>query len=662
MLNAQFCWPESGLTVRPRVLTGAVLIFGLLASSGAQAQSACVDNTTPGKGGFGAPYQNVTGKDFIPFSQGSGINSLVSVIDTANTAFLSGTTAFYGSPGNPRPNQPGGGIWTRGIVGTATYNNTGVANVSGATGTTPQVPVSGSIVCNTKTKQDFAGFQMGRDLAQLNFDKTGWNLHWGLTAGWFEADAHDTSPGGTFTGQFSVPFAGFYGVATNGGFFADAQVRWDFFDNQLNDPANGLVDQHFNAEGIAVTGNAGYRYDFVALDRSKWFIEPSIGGVWSNTSVDQLELPGTLVTNSVPPATGNYAPNQVAMPGSVQISDIESILGRASLRVGTNFVDHNIAWQPFATASVFREFAGDVTTHLTTRPDQLTAVGFQPGFPNLSSTQTTSRVGTYGQFGLGLAGQIIDTGWLGYARVDYRTGENIEGVSGNIGLRYQFNPGPTALPSLKGGPAPAVYAPVNWTGFYVGGFGGALIARQETLAPAFGTTDTIKAEGYLLGGQAGYNYQTGPWVIGVEADIGGSNAEGGHSCPNGFFFTCHVEVDDLASVTGRLGYAWERALFYVKGGLAIGEVAAIDTQDAPFGPGLKFSNSTPVRTTNTQTGWTIGTGAEFALTQNWSAKGEWMYYDLGSDAFVVTTTPGDVVTADTTGQVVRVGVNYHFGH
>ena len=77
------------------------------------------------------------------------------------------------------------------------------------------------------------------------------------------------------------------------------------------------------------------------------------------------------------------------------------------------------------------------------------AIGNRPvpaGFPNLTSTLTTSRVGTYGQFGLGVAGQVIDTGWLGYARVDYRTGENIEGVSGNIGLRYQFNPGPMHSP------------------------------------------------------------------------------------------------------------------------------------------------------------------------------------------------------------------------
>ena len=56
----------------------------------------------------------------------------------------------------------------------------------------------------------------------------------------------------------------------------------------------------------------------------------------------------------------------MALPGTVQIDDIESVLGRVGVRVGTNFVDHNIAWSPFATAAVYHEFAGDVTTQQTT--------------------------------------------------------------------------------------------------------------------------------------------------------------------------------------------------------------------------------------------------------------------------------------------------------
>jgi hypothetical protein len=60
--------------------------------------------------------------------------------------------------------------------------------------------------------------------------------------------------------------------------------------------------------------------------------------------------------------------------------------------------------------------------------------------PTLSSTVSTSSLGTYGQFGLGVAMQTIDIGWVGYLRTDYRTGENVEGWSVNGGLRYAAMP------------------------------------------------------------------------------------------------------------------------------------------------------------------------------------------------------------------------------
>ena len=618
-------------------LGGTALIIGLLASSGAWAQ--CVDST-PLFAGPPPPPVGTSFKDFLPFSQGGSVNSLISVIDTANTAFLSGTTAFVGSPPSPRPNQQGGGVWARAIGGTVENENTGVTSVV-ALG----VPIPGQITCQTTTKQDFLGFQVGRDLAQLNIDNSGGNLHFGLTTGYFEAKSKDVTPGGTFHGDFQVPFAGLYASGATGNLFADGQVRWDFFDNRISDVANGAFDQEFGARSTSVTGNIGYRFDLPTQDGSKWFIEPSVGGVWSHTDVDPLNVTGTFLLG-----TG------VAAPGTVQINDVESRLGRASVRVGTTFVSHKVSWQPFATASVFHEFSGDVTS---------TQEAF--GIPGIvDSTLTTTRVGTYGQFGLGLAGQIIDTGWLGYARVDYRTGDNIEGVSGNIGLRYQLSPDPVAKGSLKDGPPPILSQVYNWTGFYVGGFAGMARGQEDWifLPPADpGQTVEPRFGGYLLGGQAGYNYQMGFWVVGIEGDIGTSNAEGGSSCPIGFLFTCETEVDDLASVTGRLGYAWERALIYAKGGLAIGEVTATTSFNPgsrpsliPLAPGVSPVNSS----TETRLGWTVGTGVELALSQTWSAKGEWVYFDLGSDTYSVF--PGLPVDADTRGNIARVGLNYHFAH
>ena len=386
---------------RSTAVVTAALFAGLLTASGA-VQAQCV-------------VANPGIDQFLAVGRGGAVGSLVSVIDTANTAFLSGTSAFVGSPSSATPDQQVGGIWTRGIVGTVNNENSSSTTVQ--TNLLGGVTIPGAVNCETKTKLDFAGFQVGRDIGQLNLDKSGWNAHFGLTGGWFEANAKDASPGGTFHADFQVPFVGLYGAATHGNFFADGQVRWDFYNNTVSDSFNGLSDQQFDARSISVTGNVGYRFDVAAADHSKWFIEPSIGGVWSHTDVDPLNVPGTAIVG-----TG------VGLPGTFQINDIESALGRASVRVGTSFASDHIAWQPFATASVFHEFAGDVTTTQTGAVAPLCNIvgnvppcnqNLPPLFKDVQFTgdQSVSRVGTYGQFALGIAGQVIDTGWLGYARV-----------------------------------------------------------------------------------------------------------------------------------------------------------------------------------------------------------------------------------------------------
>jgi len=590
------------------------------------------------------------------------MSALISVLETANTAFLSGTSAFVSAPGNAERNQQGGGVWVRGIGGTVNVDSTTKGSfealVINLTGGGPSFSSQGNLTCNTTTEQDFYGFQVGRDLAQLNFDGTGLNVHFGATAGYFEANSKES--GGSFSAKSQVPFAGLYAVATQGNFFADGLVRWDFFDNALTDRTNGLFGQKSDARSFSITGNMGYRIDVHPNSSSKWFIEPSAGFIYSRAEVDPLDVAGTILLQNIPGA---------ALPGTVQISDIEGALGRLSVRVGTTFTSGDMAWQPFATASLFHEFADDVTTNQTGN----LAFFFPNGDPAFLAQSkgnfSTSRVGTYGQFGLGIAGQVINTGWLGYGRVDYRTGDNIEGVSGNIGLRYQFTPGPVAT-SLKDGkafhePTPAAY---NWSGFYVGALAGSLVdARQDWFLPVQGRGVAPEYGGYLLGGTLGYNHQVGKWVVGVEGDWAGSNGEGGKSCPNAFFFTCIAEIDNLASVSGRVGYAWDRVLFFVKGGLSIADVTStvsFNTGNQPLIFPLPPPPS-PSRESRSETaiGWNIGTGAEFALSQNWSAKGEWSYFDLGSEVVRFPATGGnDPTKIETRGSAVRIGVNYHFNH
>ena len=175
--------------------------------------------------------------------------------------------------------------------------------------------------------------------------------------------------------------------------------------------------------------------------------------------------------------------------------------------------------------------------------------------------------------------------------------------------------GAADLPPQFKAPLPPPYL---WTGFYVGAnVGGGW----------FNASNGISGSGLVGGGQLGYNFQTGNWVWGVEADISGAGANG--NLPGGASFN----ADLMSTLTGRFGYSWDRWLVYGKAG-----VGWVDVSTAV----PAFSG--------TSTGGAFGVGAEYALGNNWSAKVEWDIIDLGNDnAF-----------RDSTFQTVKAGVNYHF--
>ena len=200
---------------------GAALALGVLGPAAAWAE--CRDNFAVG----GLPLPGLAA--LLPFGQGGSVNSLVSVINTVNTSFLTNTSAFVSAPGAPQPNQQGGGVWIRGIAGSTDTNNTGVTTIPSVFNPpspfAPPVPVTGAQTCNTTTRLDFKGFQVGHDISILNSGGSGANWHWGVTAGYMEARAKDVSsgpPAPTFRGDTEVPFAGIYTAFSKGGFFADA--------------------------------------------------------------------------------------------------------------------------------------------------------------------------------------------------------------------------------------------------------------------------------------------------------------------------------------------------------------------------------------------------------------------------------------------------------
>lgn len=252
--------------------------------------------------------------------------------------------------------------------------------------------------------------------------------------------------------------------------------------------------------------------------------------------------------------------------------------------------------------------------------------------------------------------------------------------------------------------APVVAAIVyDWTGFYVGGNVGYSWGRASTDGNLTGTqnvsifrtagpnlissTDTILASvpltgranvnGFIGGGQAGYNWQRGTWLFGLEGDLQYSDERGtGEIClvagcaVGTGLLTANYRLDWFGTARGRVGFLpTERVLLYATGGLAYGHVSA-STPLLPLSWG------------STRAGWTVGVGAEAAIDNHWSVKLEYLYMDLGNvgssgasatgvvnqlntpqQGFntVTTTTLTSAFRTRFTDNILRVGVNYRFG-
>jgi opacity protein-like surface antigen len=238
-----------------------------------------------------------------------------------------------------------------------------------------------------------------------------------------------------------------------------------------------------------------------------------------------------------------------------------------------------------------------------------------------------------------------------------------ERYGGFLQASYKFG-GPTSTLSS----AVAVYrvppAPVTWTGFYAGANLGAGFGRAAWSGP-FGPTsigDQDRVGGALLGGQVGANYQIGAIVYGIEAQGAWAPLTGTATCfagnPNQGIAgqDCGTRVGALAALTGRIGYALDRTLYYAKAGPAWGH----STFD------LNFGNAAPGQVTASNTdrwGWTIGGGVEHALTERWSIVGEYKYVDLGSASVSFAGVPAAIAPVAREAinqryQLLTLGMNY----
>jgi outer membrane immunogenic protein len=216
------------------------------------------------------------------------------------------------------------------------------------------------------------------------------------------------------------------------------------------------------------------------------------------------------------------------------------------------------------------------------------------------------------------------------------------------------------LPARTYTKAPAIGAPVyDWSGFYVGANGGWGSSHDNRLDLSAGVDlGSYDATGGVAGGQFGYRWQTGGWVFGLEAQ--GNWADLSGSTPNAVVpgNAIRSKTDAFGLFTGQIGYAWNNALLYAKGG------AAVTDKNYQF---LNTVTGALVSSSGDQTRWsgTAGVGLEYGFAPNWSAAFEYdhIFEKQHTVGFVTPAGFPSIATFASGGGIdlVTVRVNYHFG-
>ena len=167
--------------------------------------------------------------------------------------------------------------------------------------------------------------------------------------------------------------------------------------------------------------------------------------------------------------------------------------------------------------------------------------------------------------------------------------------------------------------------PFSWTGFYIGAHVGGAWGTVESEIPFDSAVLPISSHtinGFVAGGQVGYNWQVNPWLVfGLEGQFSWSDAKG--SAPCIVLFKCTTEVNSIFTFGARVGYAIDRTMIYIKGGVA--------WADSDYTADLLGAGILTATASSTRTGAMVGAGIEHAFAPNWSAKIEYNYMDFDTD-------------------------------
>jgi outer membrane immunogenic protein len=228
---------------------------------------------------------------------------------------------------------------------------------------------------------------------------------------------------------------------------------------------------------------------------------------------------------------------------------------------------------------------------------------------------------------------------------------------------------------FSGFPEPPPPPEFSWEGLYIGisgGYGGDRFEYpfsysqdccgyiyDKSLSGQF----DITSSGFVYGAQVGYNLMLDPhWLLGIEADIQGTSIKGnlGFHLDPSFDVNAGSKVDWFGTIRGRIGWADGRFLLYATGGWAYGKATAYANATYSGSPIFDLSKSANL------SGFAVGGGAEYAITDHWTLKTEYLYVDLGKNnllSYVGSAYNCDIafnLDQKTKFHVVRAGLNYKF--
>ena len=209
--------------------------------------------------------------------------------------------------------------------------------------------------------------------------------------------------------------------------------------------------------------------------------------------------------------------------------------------------------------------------------------------------------------------------------------------------------------------APIIVAAYDWSGFYIGANGGWGTSRKSWDFAGFAgaplganiAEGTHDASGATAGGQIGYNWQASSWVFGIEAQGNWADFKGSNVSQLFPAFTNQSKIEAFGLFTGRIGYAWNNALLYAKGG------AAVVSDKYSYYPTL-IGGATG-SASETRWGATVGAGLEYGFTPNWSFGVEYNHLFLDSKDVTFTSPASTVDRIKQDADIVTARINYRWG-